>query len=344
MAMTTFEFEKPIVDLEARLAELRQREAAGEDVASELHVAEIELQKTRETIYRNLTPHQRVLIARHFDRPHSLDYIRALFEQFTELHGDRQFRDDPSVVCGFGFFQGRPMAVIGQQKGKDVKENVARNFGMMHPEGYRKALRVMKLADKFRRPIAIFVDTPGAYPGIGAEERGQAEAIARNIMEMFTLSVPIVVIIIGEGASGGALGIGVGDRVLMLENAWYSVISPEGCASILWRDAKMAPVAAANLKLTAPDLLQLGIIDDIIAEPLGGAHRDPLVAIENVRVALEQALGELIPLAPDMLRRLRHEKYRAMGKFIEEVSETAEEAAGDATPAQTFRPPRSRKL
>jgi len=324
MAMTTFEFEKPILEIEEKLAELRKREAAGENVGAEIHQAELELEKVRREIYGNLTPHQRVLLARHFDRPHSLDYIRALFTRFTELHGDRQFRDDPAVICGFGFFQERPVAVIGQQKGKDVKENVARNFGMMHPEGYRKALRVMKLADKFRRPIVIFVDTPGAYPGIGAEERGQAEAIARNIMEMFTFAVPIVVIIIGEGASGGALGIGVGDRVLMLENAWYSVISPEGCASILWRDAKMAPAAAENLKLTAPDLLELGVIDAIIPEPLGGAHRDPPVAIENVRRALEQALGELVHLDAEMLLRLRHEKYRVMGKFVEPEAENAQ--------------------
>lgn len=331
MAMTTFEFEKPIADLEARLAELCEREAAGEDVGTEILATKREIERTREQIYRNLTPHQRVLIARHFDRPHSLDYIRALFERFTELHGDRQFRDDPSVVCGFGFFEGRPVAVIGQQKGKDVKENVARNFGMMHPEGYRKALRVMKLADKFRRPIVVLVDTPGAYPGVGAEERGQAEAIARNIMEMFTFGVPIVVIILGEGASGGALGIGVGDRILMLENGWYSVISPEGCASILWRDAKMAPTAAENLKLTAPDLLQLGVIDGVIAEPLGGAHRDPRVAIENVRLALEQVLDELSGIEPDALRQQRHAKYRAMGKVIEDIEPASAKVVAHST-------------
>jgi len=333
--MTTFEFEKPIAELETKLDELREREAASEDVSGEIHAAEIELQQTRENIYRNLTPHQRVLIARHFDRPHSLDYIRGIFERFTELHGDRQFRDDPAVVCGFAFFQGRPVAVVGQQKGKDVKENVARNFGMMHPEGYRKALRVMKLADKFRRPIVILIDTPGAYPGIGAEERGQAEAIARNIMEMFTLGVPIAIVIIGEGASGGALGVGVGDRVYMLENAWYSVISPEGCASILWRDAKMAPVAAESLKLTATDLLALGVIDGIVPEPLGGAHRDPRTAIENVRVVIEQALDELCGLGPDDLRQQRHAKYRAMGRYIEAVVEPCTTAeAANPTPVQ----------
>jgi len=337
MAMTTFEFEKPIVDLETRLAELHEREANGEDVGGEIHALEVELQKTRETVYSNLTPHHRVLIARHFDRPHSLDYIRALFERFIEIHGDRQFRDDPAVVCGLGTFQGRPVAIIGQQKGKDVKENVARNFGMMHPEGYRKAMRMMKLADKFHHPIVILVDTPGAYPGIGAEERGQAEAIARNIMEMFSLSVPVLVIIIGEGASGGALGIGVGDRVLMLENAWYSVISPEGCASILWRDAKMAPVAAENLKLTAGDLLELGVIDGAIPEPLGGAHRDPRVTIENVRLALEQTLDELCGIEPDTLIQQRYAKYRAMGKFIE--PETAP-ALNPSTAAATANPGR----
>jgi acetyl-CoA carboxylase carboxyl transferase subunit alpha len=341
--MTTFEFEKPIADLEAKLAELRQREAAGEDVGGDIQAAEAELRKTRESVYRNLTPHQRVLIARHFDRPHALDYIRVLFEKFTELHGDREFRDDPAVVCGFGFFQSRPVAVIGQQKGKDVKENVARNFGMMHPEGYRKAMRVMKLADKFRRPIVILVDTPGAYPGIGAEERGQAEAIAHNIMEMFALAVPIIMIIIGEGASGGALGIGVGDRVLMLENAWYSVISPEGCASILWRDAKMAPVAAENLKLTAPDLIALGVIDGVIAEPLGGAHHDSRVAIENVRVALEQTLDELVALDADTLRKQRHAKYRVMGKFVEATNPSAAPAE-EASASNLARGRRHKKM
>ena len=334
MATTTYDFEKPIAEIEQKIESLREREAAGEDVGHEIYAGELELQRTREEVYRNLTPHQRVLIARHFDRPHSLDYIRTIFERFTELHGDRQFRDDPAVVCGFGFFHERPVAVIGQQKGKDVKENVARNFGMMHPEGYRKALRVMKIAHKFRRPIVVFVDTPGAYPGIGAEERGQAEAIARNVMEMFALRVPIIVTIIGEGASGGALGVGVGDRMLMLENAWYSVISPEGCASILWRDAKFAPTAAENLKLTAPDLLELGVIDRIIPEPLGGAHRDPSVAIENTRGALQETLAELLEIAPDALLKQRHEKYRAMGRFEEPAVE-------DEPQAETSnRPPR----
>jgi acetyl-CoA carboxylase carboxyl transferase subunit alpha len=329
MALTTFEFEKPIIDLENKLAELHAKQDEGEDVGAEIRATEDEIQQTREQVYRDLTPHQRVLIARHFDRPHALDYIRALFERFIEIHGDRQFRDDPAVICGFGLFQGRPVAIIGQQKGKDVKENVARNFGMMHPEGYRKAMRLMKLADKFRRPIVILVDTPGAYPGIGAEERGQAEAIARNIMEMFTLSVPIVVVIIGEGASGGALGVGIGDRVLMMENAWYSVISPEGCASILWRDAKMAPAAAENLKLTAPDLLGLGVIDGIIPEPLGGAHRDPQVAIEDARAALDQTLAELLPLDSETLVQQRHEKYRVMGRFIEPALEAAGSSASE---------------
>jgi len=332
MAMTTFEFEKPIFDLETRLEELQGREAAGEDVGAEIRALEDEIQQTREQVYRTVTPHQRVLIARHFDRPHALDYIRGLFERFIELHGDRQFRDDPAVVCGLGLFHNQPVFVIGQQKGKDVKENVARNFGMMHPEGYRKAMRVMKLAHKFRRPIVILIDTPGAYPGVGAEERGQAEAIARNIMEMFTLSVPIVTIIIGEGASGGALGVGVGDRVYMLENAWYSVISPEGCASILWRDAKMAPRAAENLKLTAPDLLERGIIDGIIPEPLGGAHRQPRIAIENARVALDQGLAELLPLDPEALLEQRHQKYRLMGRYLEPLL-AAPEAEGETEPA-----------
>lgn len=322
--MTTFEFEKPIAELETKLDELREREAASEDVSGEIHAAEIELQQTRENIYRNLTPHQRVLIARHFDRPHSLDYIRGIFERFTELHGDRQFRDDPAVVCGFAFFQGRPVAVVGQQKGKDVKENVARNFGMMHPEGYRKALRVMKLADKFRRPIVILIDTPGAYPGIGAEERGQAEAIARNIMEMFTLGVPIAIVIIGEGASGGALGVGVGDKIAMMEYAYYSVITPEGCAAILWRTGEKAPEAAESLKLTARSLKALDVVDDIIPEPLGGAHRDPAEAAHNLERHVVRTLRELRRIPIENLLKHRYERWRRMGKFIEmELQATA---------------------
>jgi len=320
VAVQTFDFEKPIVDLEARLDEVRRRaeEGGGEEAAARVKRLEKELDKTRREIYANLTPWERVLFARHKDRPRALDYIEGLTTEFVELHGDRAFGDDKALVTGTARFEGRPVVVVGQQKGRDTKENVLRNFGMMNPEGYRKALRTMRLAEKFRMPILIFIDTPGAFPGVGAEERGQAEAIARNIQEMFALSVPIVAVIIGEGASGGALGVGVADRLLMQENAWYCVISPEGCASILWKDAAANTARAAEaLKLTAKDLLPLKLIDAIVPEPLGGAHRHPKEAIAAVGAAIAQHLKELDKLKPQALLDKRFAKYRAMGEYRE---------------------------
>lgn len=317
MALSSFDFEKPVVELEQKIEHLQAKESTNPAVRKELEGLEEQLEETKKQIYGNLTPWQRVQLARHIARPHSLDYISLLFSDWMELHGDRTFADDPAVVCGFVHFNGAPLAVIGQQKGKDTKENLARNFGMMHPEGYRKALRIMKLADKFGLPIVVLIDTPGAYPGIGAEERGQAEAIARNIKEMALLRVPIIVIIIGEGASGGALGVGLGDVVLMLENAWYCVISPEGCASILWRDRAMAPQSADALKLTARDLIELKVIDEVIPEPLGGAHRNPEEAAKNIGVALQKHLAILTKKTPTQLQADRFAKYRAMGVVIE---------------------------
>ncbi|MGH7600109.1 MAG: acetyl-CoA carboxylase carboxyltransferase subunit alpha, partial [bacterium] len=275
MAGFVLEFEKPLVELERQISEMRQNAATEKaDLQSEIKKLEEKARRLSEQIYSSLTRWQRVQLARHPQRPYTLDYIERMMADFVELHGDRAFGDDPALICGTGRLGPKKIFIVGQQKGRDTKQKLYRNFGMPHPEGYRKALRVMKLAAKFRRPIICLVDTPGAYPGIGAEERGQAEAIARNLFEMSHLPVPIIIVIIGEGASGGALGIAVGDRVLMMENTWYSVISPEGCAAILWHDSTKAEQAAEAMKLTAGDLLQLGVIDDIIREPLGGAHRD----------------------------------------------------------------------
>jgi acetyl-CoA carboxylase carboxyl transferase subunit alpha len=314
MAITAFDFEKPLVELEQQLEATQQQQPVDEDKVRELRE---ELERLQREIYSQLTPWQRVRVARHVDRPHSLDYVNAIMTDFTELHGDRLFADDKACVCGFATFKGKPLAVIAQQKGKDTKDNLQRNWGMSHPEGYRKALRVMRMAEKFGLPIVIFIDTPGAFPGIGAEERGQAEAIARNIREMFTVEVPIICIVIGEGASGGALGVGVGDLILMLENSWYCVISPEGCAATLWKDRGMAERAAEQLKLTAPDLIELQVVDDIIPEPLGGAHRSPDETYVNVGVALEKHLAPLCALSKQDLLEKRYQKFRAMGRFID---------------------------
>lgn len=316
MSTQYFDFEKPIAELEKALLEAEER-AAGGDEAAEKRAGQIRrrLEKTRADVYRKMTSWERVQFARAKDRPRSLDYITGMCTDFVELHGDRRFADDEAVICGTARFDGRPVAVIGQQKGKDTKENIRRNFGMMNPEGYRKAMRIMNMASKFGMPILIFIDTPGAYPGIGGEERGQAEAIAANIRDMFALEVPVICIIIGEGASGGALGVGVGDRVLMLENAWYCVISPEGCAAILWKDRAMAPRAADALKLTAPDLLKLGVIDEIVPEPLGGAHRFPEETMKNLSGVVARHLKELSELALEKLQEGRLTKYRTMGVF-----------------------------
>jgi acetyl-CoA carboxylase carboxyl transferase subunit alpha len=312
------EFEKPIAELERQIEDLKRLASQRSlDVTREIAPLEAKLAELRTEIYRNLTPYQRVQVARHARRPYALDYINALFADFIELHGDRLYRDDPAIVGGMARLAGRSVMVIGQQKGRDIKENLKRNFGMPHPEGYRKALRLMQMAERFALPVVTLIDTPGAHPGLGAEERGQAEAIARNIEAMAVLKTPLVAAVIGEGGSGGALAIAVGDRVLMLENAIYSVISPEGCAAILWRDSSQKERAAEALKLTAPDLLALGLIDEIVPEPPGGAHADPDAAAVALGEALERHLAELDGLPTDKLLRRRSDKYLRMGKFEE---------------------------
>lgn len=316
MAKTVLDFEKPIVALEQKIVEMRDvvqdLEMEGEISALESRVDEL-----RRSVYANLTRWQKVQLARHPDRPYTLDYISMMLTEFTELHGDRAYGDDKAIIGGFGRLDDRVVMLIGQQKGRDTKSNLYRNFGMANPEGYRKALRLMKLAEKFNRPIITLIDTPGAYPGIEAEERGQAEAIARNLFEMSRLTVPVIVVIIGEGASGGALGIGVGDRILMLENTWYSVIAPESCSSILWRSWDFKEQAAEALKLTAPDLLEQGIIDRIVQEPLGGAHRNPAEAAMELKHVLLEELRMLVRIKPEQLVKNRIRKFSAMGRFVE---------------------------
>ena len=315
--MTEDNFEDPILDLERRVESLS---GMGDDTATrrKREQLEAELTELRARVFAGLTPWQKTLVARHPRRPYTLDLVGLLLEDFVEVRGDRAFGDDPAIVAGFGLFHGRPVAVIGHQKGRDTKEKIYRNFGMPRPEGYRKALRVMKMAEKFHRPILCFVDTPGAYPGLDAEERGQGEAIARNLREMVTIRVPIVVTVTGEGGSGGALAIAVGDRVNMLEHAIYSVISAEGCAAILWRDAGMAKDAARALRITAPDLRELGLIDDIIAEPPGGAHADPTLSAALLDAVLKRQLEELGRMSVEQRLQERYLKFRAMGKFSEE--------------------------
>ena len=310
------DFEKPIVELERQLEEWKQKSAEkGVDVSAEMTELEQSIEKTKHEIYSRLTPWQRVQLARHPMRPFTLDYVGQIFPDFIELHGDRHFADDRAMVCGFAKLGPRWVVVIGNQKGRDTKENIARNFGSAHPEGYRKALRLMKLAEKFSLPVVCFIDTPGAYPGIGAEERHIAEAIAVNLREMMTLATPLIATVIGEGGSGGALGIGVADRVLILENAYYSVITPEGCAAILWKDRSASAQAAEALKITATDLKSLGLVDEIVPEPVGGAHRDPEGAAANLKRALETNLAALENLSMEKLLRARYEKFRAMGVF-----------------------------
>jgi acetyl-CoA carboxylase carboxyl transferase subunit alpha len=313
------DFEKPILDLEKRIQDMKDF-ASGESLELSREIQLLEKRKDRllQDIYSKLTRWQRVQLARHPLRPHSLDYINLISTDFVELHGDRGFADDKAVVGGFGKIEGRAVMFIGQQKGRDTKQKLYRNFGMMHPEGYRKALRLMQLASRSGKPIIILVDTPGAFPGIGAEERGQAEAIARNLREMFRLKVPITINIVGEGASGGALGIGIGDRVLMLENSWYSVISPEGCSAILWRDSSKAPLAAEALKLSSFDLKELKVIDRIVPEPVGGAHRNPKEAADILKREIIKDLGELSKLEIEELLQKRIEKFRRMGVFSTE--------------------------
>ena len=321
MTTASLEFEKPLVELEKQIEELKR--LAGDrqlDVAAELAPLEQKLVELRGEIYRNLTPWQRVMVARSNKRPFTLDYVRLAFTDFVELHGDRLYREDPAIVGGWARLDGDSVMVIGHQRGRDTKEIVKRNFGMPHPEGYRKALRLMKLAEKFHVPVITFIDTMGAWAGLGAEERGQSEAIARNLFEMSRLEVPIIATVIGEGGSGGALGLGVADRVMMLENSVYSVISVEGCAAILWKDGKspeMREKAASALKITAPDLFELRIIDEIIPEPPGGAHADYETTAEGLKDALLRNLDELSRLKPDKLVRRRREKFLRMGQYLE---------------------------
>ena len=310
--------EKPLVDLERQIDELKKlHEEQGVDVADEVTQLQAKLDGMRAEIYAALTPMHRVLLARHPKRCYALDYLNGVFTDFIELHGDRLYRDDPAIVGGWARLGGHSVMVIGHQKGRDTKENIRRNFGMAHPEGYRKALRLMRLAARFHSPLVTLVDTPGAYPGLGAEERGQSEALATNILEMSALETPIITVVIGEGGSGGALALGVADRVLMFENSVYSVISPEGCAAILWKDATQRERAAEALKLTAQDLLRLKLIDEVIPEPLGGVHQDPDAAGESLREALLRHLGELRRIRPEKLVRRRVEKYAAMGPYAE---------------------------
>jgi acetyl-CoA carboxylase carboxyl transferase subunit alpha len=318
MKTTFLEFEQPIAELETRIEELRfAQDDSAVDISEEIQRLTKRSQSLTRDIYGKLTPWQVAQVARHPQRPFTLDYVQGLFTHFEELHGDRTFADDPSIVGGLARFNGAPCVVVGHQKGRDTKEKIARNFGMPKPEGYRKALRLMKLGEKFGLPVFTFVDTPGAYPGIDAEERGQSEAIGRNLFEMARLRAPIIVSIIGEGGSGGALAIAVGDVIQMMQYATYSVISPEGCASILWRSAEMAPEAAEALGITASRLKTLGLIDKIVPEPLGGAHRDPQAAAQALKKALAEALKQLQENKPEELVEMRLERLMAYGKFKE---------------------------
>ncbi len=314
--MNGLEFERPIIELETRIQELREFSREREvDLSAEIDTLEKKLHQLKTEIYGNLTAWQRIQIARHPQRPYTLDYVRMFMEDFVELRGDRLFSEDRALVCGLAKIGEERIVLIGHQKGHDTKENIARNFGCAHPEGYRKAIRIMRLGEKFGFPVVVFIDTPGAYPGVGAEERGQAQAIAENIREMGNLKVPLICCVIGEGGSGGALGVGVGDAVLMMENAYYSVISPEGCAAILWKDSTKAQQAAEVLKLTAKDLLRFGIIDDVIPEPLGGAQRDPRQAGENLKRYILQYLKEIKEEPKEELLKKRYRKFRKIGVF-----------------------------
>ncbi len=314
MSKFVLEFERPIVDLEETIAGLRELSAKGGiDVSAQIAELEAKATDLRKEVFADLSPYQRTQISRHPQRPYTLDYVDRLMTGWQELHGDRNYKDDPAIVGGLADFRGRGVVVIGHQKGRSTKENVHRNFGMPRPEGYRKALRLMSLAERFGRPIVCFIDTPGAYPGIGAEERGQAEAIAKNILVMSKLKTPILAIVVGEGGSGGALAIGVANRVLMLQNSMYSVISPEACASILWRDSTQGPRAADALKYTAEDCLRLNVADEVIPEPLGGAHRDPEMVFDGVGDALQRHLDELVAIGSDRIAGDRYDRFRKLG-------------------------------
>ncbi|PZH31738.1 acetyl-CoA carboxylase carboxyl transferase subunit alpha [Staphylococcus aureus] len=312
------DFEKPLFEIRNKIESLKESQEKNDvDLQEEIDMLEASLERETKKIYTNLKPWDRVQIARLQERPTTLDYIPYIFDSFMELHGDRNFRDDPAMIGGIGFLNGRAVTVIGQQRGKDTKDNIYRNFGMSHPEGYRKALRLMKQAEKFNRPIFTFIDTKGAYPGKAAEERGQSESIATNLIEMASLKVPVIAIVIGEGGSGGALGIGIANKVLMLENSTYSVISPEGAAALLWKDSNLAKIAAETMKITAHDIKQLGIIDDVISEPLGGAHKDIEQQALAIKSAFVEQLDSLESLSRDEIANDRFEKFRNIGSYIE---------------------------
>lgn len=312
------DFEKPLFEIRNKIDSLKESQEKNEvDLQDEIDMLEASLKRETTKVYTNLKPWDRVQIARLPERPTTLDYIPYIFDSFIELHGDRSFRDDPAMIGGIGYLDGKPVTVIGQQRGKDTKDNIYRNFGMAHPEGYRKALRLMKQAEKFNRPIFTFIDTKGAYPGKAAEERGQSESIAKNLMEMASLTVPVIAVVIGEGGSGGALGIGISNRVLMLENSTYSVISPEGAAALLWKDSNLAQIAAETMKITALDLLDLGIIDEVINEPLGGAQKDEEVQALSIKKMFLKHLNELKQLTPEELANDRFEKFRKIGSVVE---------------------------
>ncbi|AZG96016.1 acetyl-CoA carboxylase carboxyltransferase subunit alpha [Staphylococcus aureus] len=312
------DFEKPLFEIRNKIESLKESQDKNDvDLQEEIDMLEASLERETKKIYTNLKPWDRVQIARLQERPTTLDYIPYIFDSFMELHGDRNFRDDPAMIGGIGFLNGRAVTVIGQQRGKDTKDNIYRNFGMAHPEGYRKALRLMKQAEKFNRPIFTFIDTKGAYPGKAAEERGQSESIATNLIEMASLKVPVIAIVIGEGGSGGALGIGIANKVLMLENSTYSVISPEGAAALLWKDSNLAKIAAETMKITAHDIKQLGIIDDAISEPLGGAHKDIEQQALAIKSAFVEQLDSLESLSRDEIANDRFEKFRNIGSYIE---------------------------
>ncbi|HDF8155594.1 TPA: acetyl-CoA carboxylase carboxyltransferase subunit alpha [Staphylococcus aureus] len=312
------DFEKPLFEIRNKIESLKESQDKNDvDLQEEIDMLEASLERETKKIYTNLKPWDRVQIARLQERPTTLDYIPYIFDSFMELHGDRNFRDDPAMIGGIGFLNGRAVTVIGQQRGKDTKDNIYRNFGMAHPEGYRKALRLMKQAEKFNRPIFTFIDTKGAYPGKAAEERGQSESIATNLIEMASLKVPVIAIVIGEGGSGGALGIGIANKVLMLENSTYSVISPEGAAALLWKDSNLAKIAAETMKITAHDIKQLGIIDDVISEPLGGAHKDVEQQALAIKSAFVAKLDSLESLSRDEIANDRFEKFRNIGSYIE---------------------------
>lgn len=318
MNSTGLDFEKPILELERKIEELKGFTKDKKiDLSSEISKLSDRLEQVKQEVYANLTPWNRVQIARHPKRPYTLDYISFIASGFAELHGDRLFGDDKALIGGFARIDDNEVLILGHQKGRDTKENLMRNFGSAHPEGYRKAMRLMKMAEKFGVPIVSFIDTPGAYPGVGAEERGQAEAIAENLLLMSRLEVPILVYVIGEGGSGGALGIGIGDWIAVLENAYYSVISPEGCAAILWKDRAKAPEAAEALKLIGQDLLKLGVIDEVIPEPLGGAHRDPEKQAKAVKESILRKLKDLNKFSKEELVEKRYHKFRKMGAFSE---------------------------